>query len=293
MGIERHNQFVLSRLRWGCLLVSWIFVCKGAWAVPRDTITVDGAVLQLDLELSEAGPRETVDGRGLSPWARPEMKVSVWTGGVRMLEGVQGQSLESVAGRSVRPCASAEISWTWTQEDRLLRLGLSAGVREVWTYDANTLDDSLYAVSGSDGGGLEQWIQNTYELGIELDTVPLLFDRRLAREGRAMLERGGKLGGRRGGEWTWWAGVHLFLVHLDRESVESERLPVVGRPDEGQILGRDRADWIPMTTLGWGLQVGVEHNLDGNWSWAVRGGWTSGLRSGVWCRAGLAHRLGR
>ena len=281
-------------LQYAVLLVALVFFFSEAQAASRDTITVDGSVLRLDLDLREsAGVTGKVRSRGLSPWAKPEVKLAVWVGGVRMLNSVQGTSLEALAGRPVRPSSHIELVSTWTQDDKHLRLGFSGGLREAWTYNVTELDDSLYAVAGSQGGGLEQWIQRTYDLGIELDTVPLPFNRRLAQEARIMLDRGGSMGQGRGADWSWWAGLHLNLIRLVRSPAEAERLPLLGRPDDEQVLGPDRSDWISEVTMGWGLQLGVENNLTREWSWAMRAGWNAGLRSGVWCSIGLACRLSR
>lgn len=260
-------------------------------ATTRDTITVDGVALRLDLDVQEAG-RSTDPGRGVSPWARPELQLSLWTGGVRPMETVQGTPVEVVAGRSIRPMFAAEAAWIWRQDDRSLRLGLRGGVREVWTYDVQDLDDSLYAVAGNGAGELEQWIQRTYELGIELDTIALPVSRNLAREFQLSLDRGGRLG-RRTKSGRWWAGVHVGIAMLDRAATEVERLPVNGRPEPASVVGEARLDWIDSMTLGAGLHVGMSTVLSPGWTCGWRGGWTAGLRSGMWGSVRLGRRLGR
>lgn len=260
-------------------------------AMTRDTITVDGVALRLNLDVQEAG-RSTSLGRGVSPWARPEWECSLWTGGHRSAESVQGTPVEVVAGRSVRPSVAVEAAWIWRQNDRSLRLGLRGGVREVWTYDVQDLDDSLYAVVGTGTGGLEQWTQQTYELGIELDTLALPVFRNLARELQLSVDRGGRLGPR-AKAGTWWAGVHIGIALLDRAATEVERLPITGRPDPASVVGEARLDWIDTMSFGVGVHLGVSTALGSGWTCGWRGGWTAGLRSGIWGSVRFGRRLGR
>ena len=86
-----------------------------------------------------------------------------------------------VAGRSIRPTVAVEAAWIWRGRSQS-PIGLRGGVQEVWTYDVQDLDDSLYAVADNGAGELEQWIQRTYELGIEPDTIALPVSRNLAQE---------------------------------------------------------------------------------------------------------------
>ena len=260
-------------------------------ATTRDTITVDGVALRLDLDVQKAG-RSTDPGRGVSSWARPELELSLWTGGYRSSESVQGAPVEVVAGRSIRPTVAVEAAWIWRQDDRSLRLGLRGGVREVWTYDVQDLDDSLYAVAGNGAGKLEQWIQRTYELGIELDTIALPVSRNLAREFQLSLDRGGRLG-RRTKSGRWWAGAHVGIAMLDRAATEVERLPVNGRPEPASVVGEARLDWIDSMTLGAGLHVGMSTVLSPGWTCGWRAGWTAGQRSGMWGAVRLGRRWGR
>ena len=260
-------------------------------ATTRDTITVDGVALRLDLDVQKAG-RSTDPGRGVSSWARPELELSLWTGGYRSSESVQGAPVEVVAGRSIRPTVAIEAAWIWRQDDRSLRLGLRGGIREVWTYDVQDLDDSLYAVAGNGAGELEQWIQRTYELGIELDTIALPVSRNLAQELQLSLDRGGRLG-RRAKAGRWWAGVHVGIAMLDRAVTEVERLPVNGRPEPASVMGEARLDWVDTMTLGAGLHVGMSTALGSGWTCGWRTGWTAGLRSGMWGSVRLGRRLGR
>ena len=263
-------------------------------ATSRDTITVDGIALRLDLDLRESQSSTNLDKiRSLSGWKRSEVRCGIWIAGVRTLNSEKGIAVESIAGRPVRPSSHLELFSTWKQDDKQLRIGVSAGFRESWTYYAAGLDDSLYAVVQSNDGGLEQWIQRTYDLGIELDTIPLPFNRRLTSEARVTLERGGPMGIGRERKWNWWAGVHLNVLSLLREPDESERLPLWGRPESADVLGSNRADWISRVSVGCGLQLGVEKKLNSQWSWAMRAGWNAGVRSGVWCTAGLACSFSR
>lgn len=290
MGAEEAHSLEASGLCRAAFLLAAVFSFSVVLATPKDTITVDGAVLRLDLDIRESdGAKE--GARVRSPWVNPERKLTVWMAGVWTLNSDQGMAIAARAGRPIRPGSYAELAWTWTHDARRVRVGLSGGGREVWTYNTEALDDSLYAVAGSQAGGLEQWIQRTYDLGIELDTLPLPVNRRVVQEARFTLDRGGLMG--RDNTWSWWAGVHLNLTRLVRAPSEAERLPVSGRPDGDQVLGPDRSDWVSEVTTGWGMQVGMENKLNREWSWAMRAGWNAGIRSGVWCTVGLACRLNR
>ena len=66
---------------WSGRHVGLIFLLLGGWlnsslATTRDTITVDGIALRLDLDVQEAG-RSTNRGRGVSSRARPEWELSL------------------------------------------------------------------------------------------------------------------------------------------------------------------------------------------------------------------------
>ena len=200
--------------------------------------------------------------------------------------------MEVVAGRSIRPTFAVEAAWIWRQDDRSLRLGLRGGVREVWSYDVQDLDDSLYAVASNGSGELEQWIQRTYELGIELDTIALPVSRNLAQEFQLSLDRGGRLG-HRTKSGRWWAGVHVGIAMLNRAVTEVERLPVNGRPEPASVVGEARLDWVDSMTLGAGLHAGMSTALGSGWTCGWRAGWTAGQRSGMWGAVGLGRRLGR
>lgn len=297
---EKHRWPRLFAVRAGCtcLLVFFAAQAHAGSMAGRDTITVDGAALRLDLDVRESArldgsTSESAQGRSLSPWARPDWHLSIGAGGASASATAQGQTLDAVAGRPVRPLGMLEMSWTWSQDRRLLRLGLAGGAREWWTYDVTDLDDSLYAVSASVDGGLEQWTQRTYDLGIELDTVPLPVARRLGSLARISLERGGEFGGPRQNRWRWWAGLHLEGLRVARRPGEAERLPTTGTPQGASVVGPDRTDWVELNTLGWGIQLGIEHALDSRWSCAFRSGWTAGPRSGAWAALALSLRMGK
>ena len=288
---EDHRLIVLLGRHVGLILLLLGGSVHASLATTRDTITVDGVALRLDLGVQKAG-RSTDPGRGVSSRARPELELSLWTGGYRSSESVQGAPVEVVAGRSIRPTVAVEAAWIWRQDDRSLRLGLRGGVREVWTYDVQDLDDSLYAVAGNGAGELEQWIQRTYELGIELDTIALPVSRNLAQEFQLSLDRGGRLG-HRSKSGRWWAGVHVGIAMLNRAVTEVERLPVNGRPEPASVVGEVRLDWIDSMTLGAGLHAGMSTALGSGWTCGWRAGWTAGQRSGMWGAVGLGRRLGR
>ena len=219
--------------------------------------------------------RSADPGRGVSPWARPELELSLGSE-VSPLESVQGAPVEVVVGRSIRPTFAVEAAWIWRRDDRSLRLGLRGGVREVWSYDVQDLDDSLYAVASNGAGELEQWIQRTYELGIELDTIALPVSRNLVQEFQLSLDRGGQLG-HRTKSGRWWAGVHVGIAMLNRAVTEVERLPVNGRPE--------RLPW-------WGGPTGLDRLHDARRRTPCRhvhraqSGWTCGWRAG-WTAAAL------
>ena len=292
------SRFSAFRAGCTCLLVFLAVHAQAGMVADKDTITVDGTALRLDLDLRESmriagSVGESGQGRSLSPWARPYWYMSLGMGGASASASVQGQTLDVVAGRPIRPLGILEMSWTWSQDGRILKLGLAGGAREWWTYDVTDLDDSLYAISASVDGGLEQWTQRTYDLGIELDTVPLPAARRLGSVARISLERGGEFGGPGQDQWRWWAGLHLEGVRVSRQPGEAERLPRWGTPQDASVVGPDREDWVELNTLGWGIQLGIEHAMDSQWSCALRSGWTAGPRSGVWVVMALSRRMGQ
>lgn len=291
MVSEGRRLIVLLGRHVGLVLLLLGVSVQTSLATTRDTITVDGVALRLDLDVQEAG-RNADPGRGVSPWARSELELSLWTGGVRSMESVQGAPVEVMAGRSIRPTVAVEAAWIWRQDDRSLRLGLRGGVREVWSYDVQDLDDSLYAVASNGAGELEQWIQRTYELGIELDTIALPVSRNLAQELQLSLDRGGRLG-HRAKSGRWWAGVQVGIAMLNRAVTEVERLPVNGRPEPDSVVGEARLDWVDSMTLGAGLHAGMSTALGSGWTCGWRAGWTAGQRSGMWGAVHLGRRLDR
>lgn len=296
----KHPLSRLCGLRAVCtgLLVFVAVHAQAGWMAGKDTITVDGKALRLDLDVRESARTGGVEGepesgRRVSPWARPDWTVSLGAGGVAASATARGQTLDAAAGRPIRPLGILEMSWTWSQDGQFWRLGVAGGTREWWTYDVTDLDDSLYAVSASAEGGLEQWTQRTYDLGIELDTVPLPVAKRLGSVARMSLERGGEFGGSRRTPWRWWVGLHLEGVRVARQTGEVERLSTSAPPQSASIVGPDRTDWVELNTVGWGVQLGIEQALDRRWSWALRSGWTAGPRSGVWAAMALSLRVGK
>ena len=105
MVSEGRRLIVLLGRHVGLVLLLLGVSVQTSLATTRDTITVDGVALRLDLDVQEAG-RTADPGRGVSPWARPELELSLWTGGVRSMESVQGAPVEVMAGRSIRPTLS-------------------------------------------------------------------------------------------------------------------------------------------------------------------------------------------
>lgn len=283
-----------------------ILVCLGvghvgrASAAPRDTITVDGAPLELELDILEVDPvMPSEEGRKrIKGWGGqgPDVLVTA-CGALAMHPGnATGEGVSAYMGRGVRPglCMGGVLEWKGKQ--RFLRVEAEIGRSTEWTFDAAALKDTLFGVAPDGAGGLEQWVYTTYDIGIEIDTFPLPTALRPLSVGGLGVSLGGYWGGagrgRTQASGLWWAGFKGTWIASGREATEVNRMAAGGVPSPAAIVGDARNDWEAVSHFAWGLGAGASSPLGrAGWSWLVKGQWAAGPIPRWALQAGLQFRF--
>lgn len=271
------------------LLCCLVVLSAQAGGEIKDTITVDGVPLQLNLDLREGATENAgAVGRGkrMNGW-RPIPFLALAPGLGAWTEDVAGVPVGRLAGRPVTERVGLETGLTWSTDRLNFRVVAAGGAEQIRTADLTTLEDSAVAIMADGVGGIEQHIVQTYELGQELDTLSLATHRRWVQSVGLGLRIGSQDRNRTG--WRVWAGAGLRWSKLDRMVQEVERLPSAGLPERETVQGDQRQDWVPLANLGWTLSVVVERQWSAAWSAHIGTAWCSGPRG----RAGLCVALVR
>ena len=265
-----------------------LLCCWGAcWGVsaatgsPRDTITVDGVPLELNLDVRESEtPGFTArSGRARTGGWKPVPHLALEAGAGYWTSDVMGVPVSRRAQRPISAAASAEAGLTWNSERHRWRTHVAFGAQGIRTLDLTSLEDSAVALLPDGAGGIEQHVVTTYELGQELDTLPVVLHAHALPVWRLGVAMGGR--GRGRNAWSWWAGGFLQGSRLNRSPAQVERLPAAGVPEPMEVADEQRLDWVPRTSWGWGVSTEAEKALSDRWSWGVQFRWTSPPRGRV------------
>lgn len=278
-----------------CLLLLGGGHAKAA-ASEQDSITVDGVPLLLSLSISEEGS----EGDGQEPKGRaqrrrlpPEFSASMSAGGSVFAGNAAGMPVARFAGRGFRPTGAVQGRWMWSGPRMSWRLGFEMEACSDLRYDFRQLEDSLYALDADGQGGIRQLTRQTYDLGIELDTVPLTLEQGVMRSSAITLEwRKSTRSGSRS-TWSLWGGAWARVVHWPRAEPAAERVPESGLPDPRGITGSHRSDWMAETTWGAGAFVTIEQAWSRVWSGFIRLDVHAGQRQYTGLRLGLTRRFRR
>ncbi|MAC17720.1 MAG: hypothetical protein CMC97_05425 [Flavobacteriales bacterium] len=258
----------------------------------KDTITVDGVPLQLNLDVREgvAPSEEGTTGRGgrMSGWS-PVPHVAIAPGMGMWAQDVAGVPVSSFAERPVTRRWGGEVGLTWSTDRLNFRVVASTSVDHIRTADLTSIQDSAVAIMADGAGGIEQHIVQTYELGQELDTVALATDDRWVQSAGMAFRMGSQ--DRKGSGLRLWAGAGIRWSKLDRKSGELERLPATGMPERSAVQGDQRLDWVPKSTLGWEVTVTLERQWQGPWSSTFGATWCSGPRGRTGLHLGIARHF--
>jgi hypothetical protein len=284
-----------AMLKVGMTTVALCWLSSAAFAnSPQDTITIDGVPLTLNLDVqtlesSSKAKSNNTKGRLF----KPTIYGGVLSNAIRQFPDLAGRTLADVSNHSIQPGAKALAGIQWASESKQWRAELELGSWRMLTMDVLTLDDSAIALMPSAQGGVEQWVERQYDLGVELDTLPVPLTSRWAQFASLSFSMGGRKPLRKGKSWTWWFGAQIQWAMLRRSATELERVPDSGVPDNSNVAGPDRIDWVPHQTIGGGLRFALERNFNAQWSATLRAEWNSGRRSNGLVGVGLVHRFVR
>ena len=263
----------------------------------QDTITVDGVPLILELDVTEVAgfeqPKGKVKSRSL--FGKPDLLLGVNAGVTRYQESAEGMRLSGFLNKGYRPTVGIIPTLEWKAGPGFVRFEAGLDLHEDWAYDSAALDDSLFGLAPDGNGGLEQWVYRTYDIGIELDTLPVPVA--LIREQGASvgLSLGGDwtMGRRTAGAWRWWTGIHGRWSRSGRMNRQVNRISSSMLPSPAGVEGAERNDWEELQAWVWGLTGGLTFPLGANgWSGLVCGRYAAGDR-GHWAfNVGLQYRRG-
>lgn len=266
----------------------------------RDTITVDGQPLELQLDILEVAPFGGVPEKGKIKRAMgpgPEVVLAIGTGVVLHPDDEVGRSLSRFMGKWPRPKMEIMPGLEWTGQRGFFRVAAGFEAYSDWAYSSTALDDSLYAIAADGAGGLEQWISNFFSsLGTELDTLPLPAATHGVKAVSVAMSFGGALKSGRldqdMGDARWWAGFHGRWSDAGRGPSDINRVPLEGRPSDARWLGAERNDWEEPRHMDWGVQGGLSWPIARSpWSGICLVDWSGGTVARWSVSLGLQRRF--
>ena len=249
----------------------------------RDTITVDGVPLALELEVSQV-PSSALDpnkkARNLSRRG-PDLVLGVGLGMVWPSNSTLGAPVSRFIEKGVRPSASVLAALEWRVERRFLRCEAAFSAWNAWSYDASSLNDSLYKIEADGQGGLQQLIQFTYpNLGIELDTLALPLSSHSVHSVSLGIGAGGVMGKKPAGRKLsrrWWVSITGSRQQSQRGNSQVNRILDAALPSPSTVLAEDRNDWEPAELWSIGLRAGASAPMGRQgWEALVVGHWSGG-----------------
>ncbi|MDB4676429.1 hypothetical protein OAH93_02175 [Flavobacteriales bacterium] len=251
--------------------------------VHKDTITVDGVPLALELEVSQE-PISSPDARKKVRNLSRRSPALVWG----MAPGV-GWSSNSALGQHVsrfiekgaRPSATVLAALEWSAERMFFRCEGAFSAWNAWSYDASFLNDSLYKLESDGEGGLQQLIRFTYpDLGIELDTLSLPVSLHAVQSLSLGIGAGGVMGKKQGGRKAprrWWCSITGSRLQSRRGINQVNRVLDSTLPSPAGTLDENRNDWEPAKMWSMGLRVGASFPWGRQgWEGLVIGQWSGG-----------------
>jgi len=291
----------VTRLKFGGVFLVWALFVHSVQglAAEKDTITVDGTPILLELAITETDPAvvsHSVKGKVKRGSRRgPDVCAGLGTGWILHPDNATGDRLSRFIGKGDRLSISVPWAAEWEQGARLVRLELGLETHCDWAYDATFLDDSLYQIAPDENGGLEQWVAiDVGDLGIELDTLPLPTLLYASKSATLALCTGGVLNqGRtnKGLIHRWWMGFHGRWTWDNRTEREVNRLPDAMLPSPAQTTGSDRNDWEENRHFTWGLQAGASRRIRKTpVEWMMSGQFVAGPRPRWSVMLGVQYR---
>lgn len=275
------------------------------WSAGRDTITVDGVALELELDIRNsdaagAGVNDNDRGkvRRLGP-GRADFCLGLGAGWIFHPSNALGNRLSQYTGKWGRWSTHVPLAAEWQVDSRLIRMELGLENYRDWAYDSAVLDDQLFQLAPDDNGGVEQWVAvNVGELGIELDTLPLpTFT--YSTSSAMMAVSLGSAGRRRSYAGSvaplhWWAGFHGRWIWDNRADSHVNRIPDNMLPSSAQVTGPARNDWEANQSFIWGLQFGMSKGIRKSpWEWMASGQLVAGPLPRFSCMLGVQYRWTR
>lgn len=252
----------------------------------RDTITIDGAPLELQLEVSQAPDAVEESKKKVQNLSRrgPSVTLGMGTGVTGQSNSVLGSPVSRFVNKGARPSLDVHAGLEWSTKRRFLRCEASVSVWDNMSFDAAVLNDSLYKLESSGPGELQQLIRFTYpDLGLELDTLPIPVFSHRVQSASIGLGFGGLIGKRhaRNQPCRWWGSVMGSWMQSKRGGSEVNRVILGSLPSPSNVQSDERNDWEPTDLWSLGMRLGASVPLG-------RKGW-EGLFLGCWS-GGLAPR---
>lgn len=267
----------------------------------RDTITVDGQPLELQLDIMEVAPFVEGPSKGkVRRTARPgpDWVLALGMGAVQHPDDALGTRVSRFAGKGARPALDLRVGPEWSGDRGFLRMTMGFQSYRDWSFISTALDDSLYALAPDGAGGLEQWTSSFYpSLGIELDTLPVPMEPHRVMAASFGLSFGGAWSTSRGdqgvGRSRWWAGFHGRFSASGRGPTEINRVALDAVPAPPGQEGAARHDWEAPRHVDWGVQGGASGPLgDTAWDWTCILDWSGGRVSRWAAVLGVQYRMG-
>lgn len=285
---------------WLFVFGSFLVSADRVHAAQKDTITVDGVPLELELAISNSGTQNVLpEGKGKVKRGRatsPDICFGLGSGWVYHPTNAFGERLANYIGQGSRWSLHVPMAAEWQDGKRLVRVELGAEHYRDWAYDSALLDDSLFQLAPDENGGVEQWVAvNVGDLGIELDTLPLPTFLYAASSATLAVCLGSTAhGGRpsdRNAHHRWWVGVHGRWAWDQRTERHVNRIPEGMMPSPSRTEGAERNDWEANRHFVWGLQAGMSRGIRRTpLEWMVSGQLVAGPRPRWSCIFGMQYR---